>query len=134
MRAWQATQATQQSTPPAPRDAPKEEANLEENAEITAEKQEQEPLQPLYQATVEDDTETHVKSTPDSPSTLSTIPRLCTIPTSGDSAARLSNAPFSAYQYALHLAYQHTLILGLMINTPLGYIRYMEGMEATGQG
>ena len=138
MRAWQATQkSTQQSTPPAPHEALKEQANLEENAEITAEMQEQEPLHQkeqllLYQATVEHNTETIAKSIPDSPSTLSTKIRLCTTPFSGDPAACLSNAPLSTYHYALNLTYQHALILGLMFNTLLGYIRCMEGMEATG--
>ena len=120
--ATQATQySTQQSTPrapPAPQEAQKEE--------------EKEKEQPLYQATVEDITESttesatkHSSSMPDSKSTLSTIPHPCTIPTSGDSAACLSNARFCAYQHALLLS---------LLNTPLGYIEHSEGMEATGQG
>ena len=129
MRAWQ----DQHSTPPAPHEAPKEEANSEENTEITAEKQEQEPL---YQATVEDDMECttkHGNSMLTTKSTLSTIPRLCTIPASRDPAACLSNA-FFTHQHALNPAYQHALILGLMLNTRFGYIEHSESMEATGQG
>ena len=131
MRAWQANQATQQSTPPAP-----QEANDEENADITAEEQEQEPRQQLpYQATVEnaeDDAEsTEEKQTkhqygssklssdkPDSKTALSTIPRLC------DPATRLIGAL---------LAYQHAMLLAWH-DSQFGYIRCMEGMEATGQG
>ena len=124
MRAWQ----DQHSTPPAPHEAPKEEANSEENTEITAEKKEQKPL---YQATVEDDTESIIESTtkhgnsmPVGKSTLSTIPRLCTTLSSGDQAARLTNALLSAYQHAM----------SLILASQLGYIRCMEGMEATGEG
>ena len=116
------TQYSTPPTPPAPQEAHEEEANLEENTEITAEMQEQESLQPLYQATVEDDTETTAKTIPDSPSTLSTIPRLCTTRSSGDPAACFSIAFYD---------YQHASILG---NTKFGYIRCMEGMEASGQG
>ena len=57
-------------------------------------------------------------------STLSTIPRLCTTPTSRDSAARLTNALLSAYQHAM----------SLILASQLGYIRCIEGMEATGEG
>ena len=123
--------STQQSTLPAPHEAPKEEANSEENAEITAEKQ-----APVYQATVEDDMECttkHGNSMLTTKSTLSTIPRLCTIPASRDPAACLSNA-FFTHQHALNPAYQHALILGLMLNTRFGYIEHSESMEATGQG
>ena len=119
--------ATQQSTPPALQEAKKEKANDEENAEIIAEKQEQ---QPLYQATVEDITESITESTTKdgnsmavSKSTLSTIPRLCTTPTSRDSAACLSNA--------LLFAFHHT---GFLNTTIPGHIQHSEGMEATGQG
>ena len=103
-----------------------QQAIVKEDAENTAEKQEQ---QPLYQATVEDITESTTESTTkhgssmaDSKSTLSTIPRLCTARSSGDSAACLSNA--------LLLACQHTMFL----NTLPGYIEHSEGIEATGQG
>ena len=102
---------------------------MEENAEITAEKQ-----APLYQATVEDITESttkHGNSMAVSKSTLSTFPRLCTTRSSRDSAACLSNALLSAYQHTLNLAYQHTMFPAL---TTFGYIEYSEGMEATGQG
>ena len=119
--------ATQQSTPPAPQEAHKDEANDKENAEITAEKQ-----APLYQATVEDITESTMESTTKddnsmavSKSTLSTFPRLCTTRSSGDSAACLSNARLLACQYTMFLAW-HGLLPG--------YIEYSEGMEATGQG
>ena len=101
---------------------------MEGNAEITAEKQEQEPL---YQATVEDDTETTAKSTTKhgnsmlaTKSTLSTISRLCTTSFSGDSAACLSSAFLIATQHAM----------SLILTSQIGYIRCMEGMEATGQG
>ena len=126
----QSTQEATDSTPPAPQEAKKEEDK-----------------KPLYQATVEDVTEsTAEKETeqqygssklssdkPDSKTTLSTIPRLCTARSFGDPAVCLSNA-FFAYLNAPHLAYQHALILGLMLTTPLGYIECTEGMEATGQG
>ena len=101
---------------------------MEENAEITAEQQEQ---QPLYQATVEDDTEStaekqsqhqHGSDKPDNMSTLPTIPRLCTSSFSGDPTACLSNAFLLAWQHATFLAFR------------LSYIRCQEGMEATGQG
>ena len=128
MRAWQ---ATQQSTPPAPQEAKKEEAQ----EEITAEEQEQEPRQhPRYQATVEDaeeDAESSEEkqteqqygssklssSKPDSKIALSAIPRVY------DPAASLTNALLSAYQHAMNL-----------VGTQFSYIRYMEGMEASGQG
>ena len=128
----QATQATQHSTPPAPQEAYEEEANLKANAEITAEKQEQEPRQrPLYQATVEDDTE-HGNSILDTKSILSSFSCLCTTSFSGDSAACLSDV-LSAYQHALNLACQHTMFQAWH-GPLLGYIRCMEGMEATGEG
>ena len=125
--------ATQQSTPPtppAPQETRKEEdeqllqqAIVKEDVENTAEKQEQ---QPLYQATFTESTTgsttKHGSSMPDSKSTLSTIPRLCTARSSGDSAACLSNA--------LLLACQHTMFL----TTLPGYIEHSEGIEATGQG
>ena len=132
--------AIQQSTPPAPQEAQEEEAILEGNAEITAEKQEQKPL---YQATVDDVTESTVEketqqqrdgnSMLNSKSTRSEIPRLCTTPASRDQAACLSNTLLSAYQHALNLACQHT-IFQAWHGPLLGYIRCMEGMEATGQG
>ena len=119
-------QATLQSTPPAP-PAPQQ----------AQEEKEQEKEQPLHQATVEDiaediaesttekETEQHdmANSKPDSDSTLSTIPRLCTKPFSGDPAACLSNT--------LHLACQQFLAWHGFIP---GYIEYSEDMEATGQG
>ena len=126
LQAWQANHcSTQHSIPPAPQEAQKEETNDEENAEITAEKQ---APRPLYQATVEDDIESTTKqgnSMPDNKSTLSSIPRLCTTPSSGDSAARLSTAPLLACQHAIFLAW-HGLLPGC--------IEYSKGIEATGQG
>ena len=125
-------QQAQQSTPPAPK-----EANDEENADNTAEEQE-----PLYQATVEDaedDAESIEEKQiehqygssklssdkPDNEITVSTIPRLCTTPTSKDSAACLTNALLSAHQHAILLAWHGFLH---------GYMDYTEGMEATRQG
>ena len=112
-----------QSTSPAPKEEIKQllqQAIAEENAEITVEKQVQKPL---YQATVEDDTEDD-NSMLDNKSTLSTKARLCTAPASRDPAACLSKA--------LLFASQHALILTLAYH--FGYIRCMEGMEATGEG
>ena len=86
------------STPPAPQKAQKEEDE-----------------QLLQQATAKSTTESISKST------LSTIPRLCTIRSSGDSAACLSN-----------LACQH--INTLLDYTLLDYIGHSKGIEATGQG
>ena len=144
----QATQATRQSTPPAPQEAPKEQAKqplqqaiTEQDTEITAEKQEQQPLyeeetrprpQPLYQTTVEDDTETTAESTMHgnsmavNKSTLSTRSGLCTIPASRDPAACLSKALLFTSQQAAFLA----VFLGPL----LGYIRYSASMEASGEG
>ena len=86
------------STPPAPQKAQKEEAE-----------------QLLQQATVENITESITKH-PDSKSTLSTISRLCTAQSSGDSATCLNNlACLPGY-------------------TLPGYIEHSEGLEATGQG
>ena len=92
------------STPPAPQEAQKEEN-----------------IQLLQQATMDDITESTTESTtkqdssmPNSKSTLSTIPRLCIVRSSGDSAACLS----------------HTLLLACL----LGYIEHSEGIETTGQG
>ncbi|KAM0795455.1 hypothetical protein BDR22DRAFT_591499 [Usnea florida] len=121
------TQA-KQSTLPAPQETKKEQAKEEENAEITAEKQEQGPRQQsLYQASVENDTESvtkHGNGMPDSKITLSTFLRLCTTRSSRDPATCLSKV--------LLCAYQHALIL--MLNTLPGHIEHTEGMEATGQG
>ena len=117
LSALQATQATQQSTPPtqpAPQEAQKEEDK-----------------QPLYQATVEDDTEItaekkteqqHGSSMPDSKSTLSSMPRLRATSASRDPAACLS----------AFFGFLPTSFFALA--SLLGYIRCMEGMEATGQG
>ena len=86
------------STPPAPQETQKEEDE-----------------QLLQQATVESTTESTTKSI------ISAIPRLCTVRSSGDSAACLSN-----------LACQH--INTLLDYTLLGYIGHSKGLEATGQG
>ena len=94
------------STPPAPQKTQKEKDE-----------------QLLQQATVKSTTKSttkHGSSMPDSKSTLSAIPRLCTVRSSGDSAACLSN-----------LACQH-------INTLLGYtlfdyIKHSKGLKATEQ-
>ena len=86
-------------TPPAPQETQKEK-----------------DIQLLQQATVESTTESttkHCSSVPDSKSTISTIPRLCTARSFGDLAA---------YDNALLLAYL------------FGYIRHSEGLKATGQG
>ena len=106
------------STPPAPQETQKEE-------DEQLQKQEQ---QPLYQATVKDITESttesitkHGSSMPNSKSTLSKIPRLCTARSSGDSAACLSNT--------LLLACQHIMFL----NTLLDYIEHSKDLEVTGQ-
>ena len=105
----------QHCTPPAPQEAQKEVEQVKKIA--------------LHQATVEEDTEItvekkteqqHGSTKPDSKSTLSSMPCLCTIRSSGDSAACLSMA-YSAY--AAFLAW-HGLLPG--------YIEYSEGMEATG--
>ena len=101
------------STPPAPQESQKE-----ENEQL------------LQQATVEDITESitkHGSSMPDSQSTLSTIPRLHTARSSGDSAACLSKA--------LLLVCQHIMFLNTLLgNTLLGYIEHSKGIEAIGQG
>ena len=140
-----ALQATRHSTPPAPQEAqeekekekeqPLQQAIIEEIVESSTEK--------LHQATMEDIVENTAEegkieqqhgsskprnSIPNSTSNPSTIPRLCTTPASRDPAACLSIALF---------AYQHALILGLMVNTLPGSIQHSEGMEcmeATGQG
>ena len=91
------------STPSAPQEAQKEK-------DEQLQKQEQ---QPLYQATVESTTESTTKH-PDRKSTISAIPRLCTVRSSGDSAACLSNALLLAY-------------------LP-DYIKHPKDIEATGQG
>ena len=113
---------TQQSIPPAPQ------AKKEEVKETRP--------QLLYQATVEDAEDNaekeskqqygsskHGSTKPDSKSTLSSMPCLCTTRSSGNSAAFLSKA--------LRFATHHALTL---VGTPLGYIRCSEGMEPTGEG
>ena len=103
------------STPPAPQEAQKE-----ENEQL------------LQQATVDDITESTTESItkhgsmPNCKSTLSTISRLCTVRSSGDSAAYLSN-----------LACQHinTLLNYTLLDyTLLDYIGHSKGLKATGQG
>ena len=115
----QATQATQQSIPPAPQ------AKKEEVKETRP--------QPLHQATVEDEAETTAESTTKHDSSMlgnkSTLPasaRLSTTPASRDPAACLSKALLFASEQASFLI----AFLGPL----LGYIRYSEGMEATGEG
>ena len=130
-------QTTQQSTPP----APERQSGQSIKKPVAQKEEEQEKEQPLHQATVEDITEDIAESTaekkieqhntatskPDSDSTLSTIPRLCTTPVSRDPAAYLSNT--------LHLACQHAAFLACLRHGFLpGYIEWIEGMEATGQG
>ena len=118
-------------TPPASTSPAPQEAQKEEDEQL--QKQEQQPLQ---QATVENTTESitesitkHGSSIPDRKSTLSAIPRLCTVRSSEDSATRPSNA--------LRLACQHiNTLLGYTLlgsNLP-GYIEHLKGLEATGQG
>ena len=107
------------STPPTPQEAQKEEANNKANTKITTEKHEQ---QPLYQATVEDDTE-HGNSILNSKSTLSSFPYLCTAPASRDPAVYLSKALFASSLTSLFSSASR-----------FGYIECMEGMEATGEG
>ena len=101
------------STPPTPQEAQKEEDE-----------------QLLQQATVESITESttkHGSSMPDSNSILSTIPRLYTARSSGDSAAYLSNA--------ILLTCQHIMFLNTLLGYTLpGYIEHSEGLKATGQG
>ena len=77
----------------------------------------------IAKSTAEKKTEQHniVTSKPDSDNTLSTIPRLCTKPFSGDPAACLSNA--------LLFAYQHTSFLA---GFRLGYIECSKDIEAIG--
>ena len=104
----QATQITQQSTPPAPQEALKEQAK-----------------ELLYQATVEDDTEDG-NSMLANKSTLSSFSYLCTAPASRDPTACFSKALLSAHQQASFL----TTFLGPL----LGYIRYLASMEASGEG
>ena len=109
----------QQSTPPAPQEAKKEEAK-----------------QLLYQATVEDDTETTAESTMHgnsmavSKSMLSTKACLCTTPASRDPAACPSNLLASSFGsfFDSFLASFSASRFGF------GYIEYKEGMEATGEG
>ena len=94
-----------------------------------AQKEEDEQL--LQQITVEDITKSitenttkHGSSISDSKSTLSTIPRLCTARSSGDSAACLDI-----------FACQHIMFLNTLLGyTSLGYIEHSKGIEATGQG
>ena len=109
------------STPPPSTPSAPQEAQKEENEQ--PQKQEQ---QPLYQATVESTTESITKhsSMPDSKSTISTIPRLCTVRSSGDSAACFSNAILLAYLPGYTLP-GYTLP---------GYIEHLKGLKATGQG
>ena len=129
-------QFTQQSTPPASKRQSAQPITKPIAQEKAQKEKKQEP-QSLHQATVkniaediaesttEKETEQHdmVTSKPDSDSTLSTIPRLCTKPFSGDPAACLSNA--------LNLACQHFLAWHSFL---LSYIEYSKGMEATEQG
>ena len=105
-----------QPTPPTPQEAQKE---------VEQEKDKQ----PLYQATVEDDTEItgekkteqqHGSSMPDSKSTLSSMPRLRATSASRDPAACLS----------AFFGFLPTSFFALA--SLLGYIRCMEGMEAIG--
>ena len=119
-----------QPTQPAPQEAQKEE--------------DQQPLQPLYQATVEDDTENTAESItgstiPDSKSTLSSMPCLCATRSPGDSAACFSNARLFARRASCLASFLTSLFGNYLTSffgfaSPLGYIRCMEGMEATGQG
>ena len=85
--------------------------------------QKEEDIQLSQQATVENTTK-HGCRMPDSKSTLSTIPRLCTVRSSGDSAACLSN-----------FACQHIMFLNTLLGYTLPrYIGHSEELEATGQG
>ena len=119
-------QSTPQSTLPAPHEAQKEE--------------EKEKKQPLYQATVEDITETTAESNlegvPGNTSLLPTIPCLRTAPACRDPAAYPSAflASFFGSSLATFLASSFTSFFGNFLASLLGYIRCMEGIEATGQG
>ena len=101
LQAWQ-----EQSTPPAPQEAPKEEDK-----------------KPLYQATVEDVTESTAETESQQQHGSSKLSTDDT-PISGDSAACLSNALFFATQHALIL----------MLNTIFGHIQHSQSMEARGEG
>ena len=70
--------------------------------------------------TIKTTTKTTVKTIPNSPSTLSTIPRLYTIQSSKDLAIYFS---------IIFYNYQYTSILG---NIKFGYIRYIEGIKVIG--
>ena len=111
-------QTTPASNPPLSTPSTPQEAQKEEDEQL------------LQQATVEDITESttkHGSSISDSQSTLSTIPRLHSARSSGDSAACLSKA--------LLLVCQHIMFLNTLLgNTLLGYIEHSKGIEATGQG
>ena len=93
------------------------------------ETQKEENQQPLYQATVKDITESTTEST--TKSTISAIPRLCTVQSSGDSAACLSNL---ACQHINTLLDYTLLDYTLLDYTLLDYIGHSKGLEATGQG
>ena len=125
-------QVAQQSTPPA-----SERQSAQSITKPIAQKEKEQEPQSLHQATVEDIAESTaekqigqhdiVTSKPDNNSTLSTIPRPDDTPFSGDPAACLSNA--------LLFACQHTAFLACLRHGFLpGYIEWIEGMEATGQG
>ena len=131
-------QDTQHSTPPTPQEAPKkqdkqllQQAITEVNTEINAEKQ---GPQPLHQATVEDNTEDdntmHGNSVPVITSTLSTKPRLCSTPACRDPAA----CPTNLLAFSFGSFFGSTSFLTSFLASQLGYIRYMEGMEASGEG
>ena len=95
------------STPPSSAPPASQEAQKEEDEQL------------LQQITVENTTESITKSI--SKSTISTIPRLYIVRSSGDSAACLSN-----------LACQH--INTLLDYTLLDYIEHSKGIEVIGQG
>ena len=111
--------STQRSNPPAPQEAQKE--------------VEQVKKQPLYKATVEDNTESTTESTTKqgssiavNKSTLSTIPRLHAARSSRNSAACPSNLVASFFGDFLTSFFGSASLLG--------YIECIEGIEATGQG
>ena len=83
----------------------------EDNAESTEEKQ----TEHQYGSS---------KLSSDKPNSKITLPttRLCTTPTSRDLPKCLSNTLLTAHQHTSFLTFQ------------LSYIRYMEGIEALGQG
>ena len=99
---------------------------------------------PLPQAIAKDNTESTAESTTESispiasssavnTSSLSSIPRSCTMSTLRESTFYLSTTRIQhAPNLAPLFASQHTSDFALA--SPLSYIRYAEDMEATGQG